>query len=334
MTGAAEAQAKTGHDALAFFNWNVYNVADSFEPIDDVMQQLVAKNGAVNETCGYLAKVKGHWIAVPTSSGTQTKPPCARINWFKQHGLDLQAMYPVKAEHNALQDAWTWETFLKYAEMADKEGMTFALGMGGGSNTDATDTHGALFKAYGAVLVDADGNIQLKSDAMRQVLEYAQKLVKFYPADAVSFDDASNNRALISGKSALIFNPPSAWAVAKRDAPARGGGLLDLPRAGRPQGAVPADTELLLGRLQLQPEQVGREGPDRLSDAARAGRTPLHRQRGLRYPTLCEHGGLQGVGGGRAAEWHCLQLSDPAVAQPAAQPHRGGGDARHRGADL
>ena len=43
--------------------------------------------------------------------------------------------------------------------------------------------------------------------------------MKFYPDDAVSYDDASNNRALISGKSALIFNPPSAWAVAKRDAP-------------------------------------------------------------------------------------------------------------------
>ena len=57
------------------------------------------------------------------------------------------------------------------------------------------------------------------SDAVKQVLEYGQKLVKFLPADAVSYDDASNNRALISGKSALIFNPPSAWAVAKRDAP-------------------------------------------------------------------------------------------------------------------
>jgi hypothetical protein len=49
------------------------------------------------------------------------------------------------------------------------------------------------------------------------VLEYAQKLVKFLPDDAVSYDDASNNRALISGKSALIMNPPSAWAVALRD---------------------------------------------------------------------------------------------------------------------
>ena len=32
-------------------------------------------------------------------------------------------------------------------------------------------------------------------------------------------DDASNNKWLVSGKGALIMNPPSAWAVAKRDAP-------------------------------------------------------------------------------------------------------------------
>jgi len=218
LTGVAEAQAKTGHDALTFFNWDVYNVSDSLEPIDDVMQRLIARNGAVDPTCEYLAKAKGHWVAVPTSSGTQTKPPCGRIAWFKQHGLDVVEMYPAKPEHAALQDAWTWDEFLKYAEFAAKDNMTFGLGTNGPS--DATDMHGALFKAYGATLVDKDNNIKLKSPEVQQVLEYAQKLVKFYPKDAASYDDASNNRALISGKSALIFNPPSAWAVAKRDAPA------------------------------------------------------------------------------------------------------------------
>src|SRR3954451_13346982 len=103
-------------------------------------------------------------------------------------------MYPPREEKNALQDSWTWDAFLKYAEAAAKDNMTFALGMGGGGNTDATDTHGALVKAYGATLIDANGNNQLKSDAIRQVLEFAQRLTKSYPADAVSFDDASNNR--------------------------------------------------------------------------------------------------------------------------------------------
>src|SRR5215470_11080241 len=48
LTGVAEAQAKAGHDALAFFNWDVFNIADALEPMDDVMGRLIARNGAVD----------------------------------------------------------------------------------------------------------------------------------------------------------------------------------------------------------------------------------------------------------------------------------------------
>jgi ABC-type glycerol-3-phosphate transport system substrate-binding protein len=251
LTGAAEAQAKTGHDVMTFFNWDVHNIADALEPVDDLMASIVKQAGAVDETCSYLAKVKNHWVAVPTSSGTQTKPPCAYISWFKKHGLDLQQMYPAQPGHNALQDAWTWDAFTKYAELAAKENMKFALGMGGGGNTDATDMHGALFKAFGATLIDGEGNIQLKSDAMHQVLEFAQKLVKFYPADAVSYDDASNNRALISGKSPLIFNPPSAWAVAKRDAPQVAADCWTFPAPAGPKGRYVPTLSFFWGLFQF-----------------------------------------------------------------------------------
>jgi ABC-type glycerol-3-phosphate transport system substrate-binding protein len=237
LTPAAETQAKTGHDMMTFITWDVQNYADSLEPVDEVMTRLTAANGDPNAVVTYLAKYKGHWAAVPSSSGTQTKPPCARISWFKKNGLDIQAMYPAKDEKNALQDAWTWDEFLKYAEIAAKDNMTFAMGMGSGTlNTDATDTHGAIFAAFGGTLIDAEGKSQLKSDGTRQALEYAQKLVKFYPADAVSYDDASNNRALISNKSALIFNPPSAWAVAKRDAPTVAADCWTFPAPSGPKG--------------------------------------------------------------------------------------------------
>ena len=68
------------------------------------MKRLTDKYGPVNETSSYMAKTGGQWKALPTSSGTQTKPPCARISWFKQQGLDLQAMYPAQPGHNAMQD--------------------------------------------------------------------------------------------------------------------------------------------------------------------------------------------------------------------------------------
>ncbi|MGD0109500.1 MAG: extracellular solute-binding protein, partial [Rhodopila sp.] len=236
LTPAAETQAKTGHDVMTFYNWDSQNYAEYLDPVDDLMKRLIAAHGEVTSTGSYLARYKGHWAAVPSSSGTQTKPPCARISWFKKHGLDIQAMYPAKDEKNALQDTWTWETFLKYAELAQTDNMTFGMGMGGGLNSDATDTHGAIFAAFGGALIDAEGKSQLKSDGTRQALEYAQRLVKFYPADAVSYDDASNNRALIAGKSALIFNPPSAWAVAKRDNPDVAADCWTFPAPSGPKG--------------------------------------------------------------------------------------------------
>jgi ABC-type glycerol-3-phosphate transport system substrate-binding protein len=218
LTIAAEAQAKTGHDIQAFPTWEVHNNSDLLEPMDDVMKRLTNKYGPANEVCEYLAKVKGHWLAVPTSSGTQYKGPCGRISVLKEKaGLDVVGMYPAKEGHTTASDAWTWDAHLAAAGACAKAGMPFAIGLG--QTTDSVDIAGALFRAYGAELVDDKGNITVKSDKVRAVLEHGRKLVQVLPADAVSYDDASNNRALISGQSALIWNPPSAWAVAKRDAP-------------------------------------------------------------------------------------------------------------------
>lgn len=220
MTGVAEAQAKTGHDVMTFANWDVFNVSAALAPVDDVIKRLSGEYGAVSSTAEYLAKVKGAWIAVPTSTGTQTKPPCARISLMKKYGVDIVAMYPAKPGHTDLMDSWDYEALVKYGQAAMKDGYPFALGLGGGTtNTDGIDQVGAMFRAYGAALIDSEGNIQVKSDTMREFLEFCQRFVKMLPDDVVSYDDASNNRALISGRSALIFNPPSAWAVAKRDAP-------------------------------------------------------------------------------------------------------------------
>ena len=216
LTAAAESQAKTGHDVLTFLQWDALNHQDQLEPMDDVMKRLTDSYGPVNDICAYTGKAKGHWLAVPSSSGSQNKGPCGRISILKEAaGLDVTAMYPTRDERTALADNWTYETMLKAAEACHKAGKSFGIGIG--TTGDSVDTAGSIFAAYGAELVNAKGEITVKSDNVRQVLEYAERLVKFLPADAVSYDDASNNRALISGKSALIWNPPSAWAIAKRD---------------------------------------------------------------------------------------------------------------------
>jgi ABC-type glycerol-3-phosphate transport system substrate-binding protein len=216
LTTAAESQAKSGHDVLAFSTWLPSRYADQLVPMNDVMEPLIKENGAVNGTVEYLGKVNGKWLAVPATSGSQIKGPCSRIDLLKKHaGIDIQAMYPAGQAPKA--DAWTLDTFLKAAEACQKGGNPFGIGLG--QTSDSVDSAGALFHAFGAQLVNAKGDIVVKNDQVRQVLDYYKKLMQFLPPDVPSWDDASNNKFLVSGQGSLIMNPPSAWAVAKRDAP-------------------------------------------------------------------------------------------------------------------
>ena len=216
LTGAAESQAKSGHDVLALSTWLPSRYADQLVPMNDVMEELIRQNGAVNATVEYLGKIDGKWIAVPATVGSQIKGPCSRIDLMKQlAGIDVQAMYPAGAPPKA--DDWTFDTFLKAAQDCHKGGHPFGIGLG--TTGDNVDTAGAIFHGFGAMLVDAKGDITAKSDPVRQALDYYKKLMAVLPPDAPAWDDASNNKYLISGQASMIMNPPSAWAVAKRDAP-------------------------------------------------------------------------------------------------------------------
>jgi ABC-type glycerol-3-phosphate transport system substrate-binding protein len=216
LTIAAEAQAKSGHDILYMTSWLPHAYAGSLEPVDDVMIELIKQNGPVNDIVAYLGRAESRWLAVPATIGNQIQGPCSRIDLMKQYaGIDVQAMYPAGAPPKA--DNWTLDTFLKAAEACHKAGFPFGIGLG--TTEDSVVAAGVIFQCFGAMLVDANGKITVKSDAVRQALDYYTRLARFFPPDAPAWDNTSNNKWLISGRGALILNPPSAWAVAKRDAP-------------------------------------------------------------------------------------------------------------------
>jgi ABC-type glycerol-3-phosphate transport system substrate-binding protein len=220
LTIASEAQSRSGHDVIAMPTWEPSSHAKLLEPVDDVVGRLQKKYGAITPAAEYLAKREGAWRAVPAVAGTQTKPPCIRYDLFQQHaGIDIRAMWPAKAERGPGAETWNWDTFLTAAEKCNAAGYPFGLPMG--QYSDAVDWVGALFRSFGASMMDAEGQVTVRgNDKLKQATEYVIRLSKHLPPDVWAWDDASNNRALISGKSALVFNPPSAWAVAKRDAPA------------------------------------------------------------------------------------------------------------------
>jgi ABC-type glycerol-3-phosphate transport system substrate-binding protein len=219
LTVAAEAQAKAGHDVLQFTSWYATGQAENLERVDDVVGAIIAQNGSPTKAAEYLGKSDGHWIAVPTGYGSTLSPPCARIDLMKQlTGRDVTKMYPAGAPPDQqLTDNWTWAFFLDAAEKCFKGGYPFGMPMS--TTPDAVNWVGTMFAAHGVQLVDVEGNITVKSDATRQVLEWFRKAVPLFPPTVFAWNDASNNKALISGQSALIMNSPSAWAVAKRDAP-------------------------------------------------------------------------------------------------------------------
>ena len=218
LTASAEAQAKTGHDIMQHRSWQVQVHRAVLEPMDDVINALVKEHGPISKNSEYLATDHGKWMAVPTITGSQVKPCCSRLDLYKQHaGLDLQKIFPGPdgTRDQALVDSWTWDAYLASAEKLFKAGYPVGLPMG--QYSDAIDWVGALFRSYGSVFVDEKDNIKIDSPETRMALEYAQKLMAFNPPDVYAWDDAGNNKWLISGKGSGIMNPPSAWSVAKRD---------------------------------------------------------------------------------------------------------------------
>ena len=220
LTAAAEAQAGTGHDIMSHRDWNIRIHQAVLEPLDDVIAALIKKYGPISPVAEYLAKSKGVWLGVPTTVGSQVKPCCSRLDLYKEHaGLDLRDMFPddVSKCDKAKTDKWTWDLYLESAQKLFKAG--FPVGLPMGQTSDAVDWVGGLFNSYGAVFIDAKDNIKVNSDQTRQAMEMARKIMEVNPPEVFAWDDAGNNRWLISGKGSSIMNPPSAWAVAKRDNP-------------------------------------------------------------------------------------------------------------------
>ena len=330
LTTAAESQAKSGHDVLAFSTWLPARYAEQLVPMNDVVEPLIKQNGAVNGTVEYLGKVGGKWLAVPATVGSQMKGPCSRIDLMKQlAGIDVQAMYPAGAPPKA--DAWTLDAFLKAAEACQKGGHAFGIGLG--TTSDSVDTAGAIFHSFGAVLVNAKGDITVKNDKVRQALDYYKKLMAFLPEDAPAWDDASNNKWLVSGKGALIMNPPSAWAVAKRDAPKVAEQCWTHGFPAGPAGRFGPFLPFFWGTWSFSKNQSAAKSLLTAMSQPDVGREDGDRQRRLRPAVVREAHHLQDVGRGGAAQGHALSLSEPAQ-PPDAVDRRGARAAQDRRADL
>jgi ABC-type glycerol-3-phosphate transport system substrate-binding protein len=164
LTASAEAQARAGHDIMSHRAWQIQVHRDVLEPVDDVINALIAKAGPISPVAEYLAKANGKWFGIPTTIGSQVKPCCSRIDLYKQHcGIDLTKIFPNNPDRDPnLVDSWNWDLYLKTAEQLFKAGAPVGLPMG--QTSDAIDSTGAMFRAYGSVMADEKDNIKVDSN--------------------------------------------------------------------------------------------------------------------------------------------------------------------------
>ena len=246
LTAQAESRAKTGHDIFSMPTWFCSMFKHRLEPIDQVVEDIINKHGELLDSAKFYAHLDGHWRAAPAPTGSFFDSMVSRFDLFKKHAdIDLKEIFPANENRNTdLINNWTYDTFLLAAEKLYNVGKPFGATIGA---TPDSRWLSALFTSYGAELVNKDGEISVDSDAVKQVLEYLKKLTQFMPDSVYAWDDSSNNRWIISGEGSAIFNPASAWAVAKRDNPDIAKKLWhhDVPRG--PKGRFRPDNSQFWG---------------------------------------------------------------------------------------
>ncbi|MGH7093580.1 MAG: ABC transporter substrate-binding protein [Stellaceae bacterium] len=255
LVAAAEGEAKAGHDVIAQPGWYAAARGDEWLPADDLMANLTGQYGPADAAVDTLGKQGGHWIAVPAIPGSQNYLSVARLDVLKDTlGLDPGPMYPATGAPDAtLADQWNWDFVVQAAGKSAKAGKRFTLPLGRGG--DAANWVGAVFAAYGAALVDKDGNVAVKSDATRQVLDFFKKLVPLMPTVVFSWGDADAGNALAAGKTPYIVGSPMLWALATSGTPQAGAQFWHFPLPKGPKGRFDAAQPAFWGIWKFSPNQ-------------------------------------------------------------------------------
>ncbi len=178
-------------------------------------------------------------------------------------------MYPAGSPPKA--DNWTMDTFLKAAEACHKGGFPFGIGLG--ETSDSVDTAGAIFQSFGAQLVDAKGNLTVKTDEVRQALEYYKKLIPFLPPERRGLGRCLQQQ--VAGlRQGRADHEPAERLGGRQDATRR----KSRSNAGRmasrsgPKGRFAPFLPYFLDRLEFLQEQGSRQEPAGPSVATGFGR--------------------------------------------------------------
>jgi multiple sugar transport system substrate-binding protein len=240
---AAEVQSQSGHDIMFFLRpQEVALYENHLIDLTDFVAEFKETNGGYYPWIKDYLEINGRWRAVPWFTGGGFLG-CHNETVFKKYGVPVPE---------------TWEDVKNGCKQLKQHG--HPAGVAISHCVDANTTFWYILWCYGGKVLEADGKtVAIKSDVTKQVLEFYKELyTDAMEPDVLSWDDASNNRYLISGKGAWIHNPISAYNTAKtRNLPVASDINHHLTPQG-PAGRVMAASVQSLGiwKFSKQPEEA------------------------------------------------------------------------------
>ena len=197
---AAEAQSQSGHDILLTAGADPFLFENQLADIGDLVDDLGKKWGGWYPFAAESGQTKSGWKAVPWF--WISFPATYNMAHFKKAGLE----YPK-----------TWAELLQHGKSLKKQGNPVGIAIS--HCADANTTYWSIAWCHGAKVLEADGKTPaINSDKTVQVIEYYKELYRdAMDPEVLSWDDASNNRGILSGKYSWIHNPISPYNAALKE---------------------------------------------------------------------------------------------------------------------
>lgn len=227
---AAEVSAQRGHDIRLVAFSGAWLYEKQLLPVDDIVEELGKAGGGWYPFYEETYRVNGTWRAVPWS-------------WITPVGTYNESIF--KKYDVAVPD--TWADLLAAGTNLKKVG--HPVGIAISHCVDAGVTFGSILWGHGGKVFDEGGQVAIRSPQTEATIEYYRELFdKAMTDEVLSWDDASNNRFILSGKGSWIHNPisPYAVAVAKKMPIAK-----DLNHSANPAGPAGRHVPLVIWGLGI-----------------------------------------------------------------------------------
>ena len=197
---ATAAETGAGPDIIEINQGSAYLFAEKLADVSDVCDDLGSRYDGWYAAAEEACKVDGKWLSVP--------------RFFAPHAISYRT--DLFEAVGASKPPETWEELYEVGKALMDAGLApiaFPLGHAVG---DGNDFNYSVLWSYGASDVAADGKtVAIDSAETRAALEYMQRLFSVMPADTLSYDDASNNRAFLAGAISATNNASTIWGAAR-----------------------------------------------------------------------------------------------------------------------